>query len=186
VVTVATVRGVSESVGAGSVTDVGVGVGAEVVTGAGVGVGVEVGAGVGLAAGPVSIAYVAIASGEVPLRAVMVKVLEPAPVGVPVIAPVLVSIVRPTGRAPAVTSYVGVGVPVAVTVNAYEVPTVPCGGLAEVMCGLLAVGPTGATHPLGTVIVLLSSVTAALRARSRPAMTAPVVALIDWSARIVP
>jgi hypothetical protein len=55
--------------------------------------------------------------GAIPLLAVMVIVEEPTVVGVPEIPPVVPLRLRPAGRLPAVTANVGLGVPVAVTVN---------------------------------------------------------------------
>jgi len=70
--------------------------------------------------------------------AVTVKVKLPAAVGVPESTPVLVLKVKPLGKFP-VCDQVGAGVPVAANVKLYEMPTVPLGGLPEVITGS---GPT--------------------------------------------
>jgi hypothetical protein len=117
----------------------------------------------------------------------MVNVAEPGVVGVPAISPVVLFKFSPAGSAPAVTVNTGAGVPDAVTRKWYAAPAEAVGGVPDVNCGLVVlVGIPGGGHPVGTVIVLVSRVTAAVEARSRPAIVAPVVAVIDWSASIVP
>jgi len=72
--------------------------------------------GVGVAAvlGCTVMVTVCVSFGAVPLDAVIVTVEVPGVVGVPLMTPVVLSIVSPAGSPVAV--YVGVGVPVAVTV----------------------------------------------------------------------
>ena len=107
------------------------------------------------------------------------NVALPEVVGVPVMVPVDPFSWRPAGSAPAVTANVGDGVPDAVTVNEYGVPAVAPGGVPEVIVGDVETDPAGA-HPVGGVTTLESRVTAAVRARSRPWMIAPVLAVMDY------
>lgn len=87
----------------------GVSVGA---TAGAVAVGVAVGTGAGART---VIVTTLVSSGLVPFDAVIVTVEVPGVVGVPEMTPVVLSIVRPSGRPVAVK--VGFGVPVAVTVD---------------------------------------------------------------------
>jgi len=98
------------------------------------------------------IVYVAVASGAVPLLAVTVKVNDPLVVGVPEITSVFASSWRPAGSEPVVTVNVGAGVPVAVIVYVYGVPTVAEGGAAELISGLVEIVPEVVLQPVGTVI----------------------------------
>jgi hypothetical protein len=60
-------------------------------------------------------------------------------------------------------------------------------GVPEVIAGLLVVtGVVPGAQPVGVVMVLVSRVTAPLLARSRPTTLAPVVAVTDCLARMVP
>ena len=101
-----------------------------VVTSAGVDSGVDEGAGPTTGADSTTRAYSEDVAGAMPFEAVTVKALDPATVGVPVMAPVVAFRVSPVGRAPEVIVNVGAGVPVAVTVKSYAVPTVAVGGRA--------------------------------------------------------
>ena len=90
-----------------------------------------------------------------------------------------------------ITAVCPIGVAVATAVGAADGATVRAGVGAGVAGP--GVGPNVGTGVATTtarqserVIVFVSSVTAPLRARSRPSMTAPVVAVMDVSAMIVP
>lgn len=89
----------------------------------------------GTTAAPTVTVYLAEAAGSTELSAVIVNANEPALVGVPLITPVEVFRLSPSGSAPAVTWNVGAGKPDAVTANEYAVPTVAAGGAAEVIAG---------------------------------------------------
>ena len=65
---------------------------------------------------------------------VIVTVLDPAVVGVPVIAPLAASMLRPAGR-PVADQVYGVVPPVAATVALYAAPTTPPGSDVVVMDG---------------------------------------------------
>ena len=77
-----------------------------------------------------------VSSGLMPLLQVTVKLNAPVAVGVPVNAPVEPLSERPAGKVPAVTDQVNVaGVPVAVKVWLYGVPSKPSTGAALVIVG---------------------------------------------------
>ena len=71
------------------------------------------------------------------LVALTVKVELPAAVGVPLILPVSLFRLRPSGRAPIMLHVMGV-VPVAVRIWLYASPTLPSGRLDVVMLGAAA------------------------------------------------
>ena len=150
----------------------------------GVGVGVGVGVDTG-AAGRTVIVTVVVVLGLTPFEAVIVTGDDPDAVGVPEITPVVPSSVSPAGSPVAVK--VGDGVPVAVTVYEYGCPTVAGVGAPEVIVGAgVWAGVPAAGQPDEAVIVFVSSVTAPVRASSRPTTVAPVVAVTDCCARTVP
>ena len=94
--------------------------------------------------------------------AVTVKLYAPAVVGVPEMTPVVAFNVSPAGSAPAVTAYVGAGVPLPTRVVEAALPTVNAG-----IVPLIVVGATGvaATVPVKVRLVepaLLVAVTVKL------------------------
>src|SRR5690349_17244925 len=72
----------------------------------------------------------------------------------------------------------------AVTVLPMATAVAPFHGVAELTIG--AVVSTGGTEATAKLTMLLSSVTAAVRANSRPSTEAPLFAVIDASARMLP
>ena len=119
------------------------------------------------------------------MTAMIVKVERPCVVGVPVIAPLASSRTSPAGSAPAVTlKLVG---PLALTANAYGIPTTAVGGVSDEMTrSAVVIGVLPGVQFAGTVIEFDWSVTAALIASRRPMTLAPVAAVIDWAAMMVP
>ncbi len=80
--------------------------------------------------------YCCDASGWMSLNATTVAAHSaPGPTGVPVISPVYELMLKPVGQF--IKLKVGAGTPVAVTWNEYGCPTVPLGGVPEVIVGAL-------------------------------------------------
>lgn len=124
---------------------------------------------------------VALADDVVLLVEEALDVADAVPVVVVVVDGVPVGVAVPVGDPMPVV--VAVGVPVVVVVG------VPVGVVLEVAVALvegLAVAVLVAVLHTGRVMVLVSRVTAPLRASSRPATVAPVFALMDVRARMLP
>ena len=75
-----------------------------------------------------TIANGCVAAGATPFVAVMLPAKPPATRAVPLMTPVNPFSVKPGGSEPVPTANVGVGLPKAVSVKAYEAPKVPFGG----------------------------------------------------------
>jgi hypothetical protein len=116
---------------------------------------------------------------------VLKEEVPPAPVGAPVTAPVEAFRFKPVGSDPAVTKKLkGAVPPVAASEELYATPTMAPG--SGQVTAVSAGGVEVVIGAPGLTIVLESNVTAPVRANALPFSMAPVLAVIDTWARMVP
>lgn len=121
-----------------------------------------------------------------PVGEPVVPVVPPGPIAVVVVVVVVVPLVRAFGR---VVAEPGVGAGLVVATGMVELPpgtvVVPPGRVVATGVEVVVVGG-GELLQVEAVMIFDCSVTAAVRAKSRPWITAPVFALTAVRARMVP